>query len=162
MVSIEFLKVLAQEFRGALEIVVNKRLYGRLKMFGRFPSECCRYTSDLLAEYIMSKGIAAEHLQTIDAVSDEEQYTHCWVVVDNTIIVDITADQFNTKLYFEEYKPIPRCYVEMCNTPYLYERFYNSTLQHNRIAGINSYSGDVFEKLKHLYDAIIGQIEKGD
>ena len=109
----------------------------------------------------MSKGITAERLQTIDAESNVEQYTHCWVVVDDTVIVDITADQFNGKSYFKKYGPIPKCYVGMCDTPYLHEYFYNSTLHSNRIVGINSYRGDIPYKLAVLYDAVMEQIERG-
>ena len=159
MTDIEFIKTLAQEFRKALEVVANKRLYGRLPLFGRFPHGCCRYTSDLLAEYMMSKGISAGRIQMIDAESNAEQYTHCWLVVDNAIIVDITADQFNYESYFKEYEPIPSSYVGMCDAQYLHSCFYNATLQSNCNVGINSYNGDTPLKLKVVYDAIIEQIE---
>ncbi|MBQ3161196.1 MAG: hypothetical protein IJC04_03620 [Oscillospiraceae bacterium] len=159
MMDIKFLETIAQDFRNALEIVVDKRLYGRLKIFERFPNGCCRYTSDLLAEYMLSKGIPMESIQMIDSESNSEQYTHCWLVIDNNIIVDVTADQFNYEPYFKKYEPIPSAYVGMSNAQYLHSCFYNSTMQSNYNIGINSYCGDTPAKLKIVYDAIIEQIE---
>ena len=91
--------------------MVDRKQYGQLTVFASFPDGCCRYASDLLAEDMMSKGIIRERIRMIECTTMEEEYTHCWLTVDNTYFVDISADQFNKKAYFKKYKPIPECYV---------------------------------------------------
>ena len=117
--SVDLLNQLACEFRSALEIVVNEKQYGRLKIFGSFPNECCRYTSDLLAEYLVNNDIARKRIQMVESETLEEEYTHCWLMIDSTLFVDITADQFNKSPYFRKYAPIPACCVVPLDT-YLY------------------------------------------
>lgn len=150
---------LAKDFRSALDIVVEKNQYGRLTIFRHFPKECCSYTSDLLAEYLMENGIPMERIQTINSMSNAEDYTHCWLLIDDDIFVDITADQFNGKTYFKEYEPIPKCYVASCQRKYLYDCFKNHHAKYSRNVGIHSYSGDTPTKLQALYDAITRQIK---
>ena len=159
MINLRNLEFLAYEFRKALELVVDERLYGRLTIFRSFPNGCCRYTSDLLAEYLMSKGIPKECIQMIECETIEEGYTHCWLIVKNTFYVDISADQFNRKAYFEKYEPIPSCCVVPCETNYLYECFDCRKMQYLDNVGIDSYNGDIPMKLQIVYDEVVQRIE---
>lgn len=157
--DIEFLKEIVFEFREALEEVVDKRLYGQLSIFGRFPNECCRYASDLLAEYIMQQGVPMKYIQMIQGESHKEGYTHCWLLIDNLLFVDITADQFNGKRYFKEYEPIPSCYVAPRDISSVHECFNNPSAQKIYNVGIDSYSGVISAKLQKVYNAVIDQID---
>lgn len=157
--DIEFIKRLVCEFRQALEIVVDKKLYGRLLIFNNFPKECCRYTSDLLATYLMNVSISRERIQLLESTSYKEEYTHCWLMIDEKLFIDITADQFNGKSYFKMYEPIPACCIVLRDT-YLYECFNRRKTHYLRNVGIDNYVGDVTMKLKVVYDETIKQIEK--
>lgn len=154
----ENLRKLACDFRKALEDVSDKNLYGRLSIFRRFPNGCCTYASDLLAQYLIDNGIPAESIQTITSETYKERYTHCWVMIDERIFMDITADQFNGKAYFMKYSPIPDCCIVPRNTGF-YKLFHNRTTEYSRNVGLDAYGDDISEKLKTVYSAAIQQIE---
>lgn len=156
--DIKLIKQYMCEFRSALDIVVEKRQYGRLSIFAHFPDECCGYTSDLLAEYLLYKGIARERIQFVSGESDEENYTHCWLMLDDQFFLDITADQFNKRTYFSKYTPIPQCCIVPRGT-YLYECFDNAKIQYEYNVGLNSRAGDIPIKLKEIYGAVVQKIE---
>ena len=157
--SMKLLNEIAYEFRKALEVISSKQLYGRLTIFKDFPNGCCGYTSDLLATYFIENGISGKRIQLLNAESKEEEYTHYWLMIDNRLFVDITADQFSGKKYFEKYEPIPNCCIVPCYT-YLYECFDKQEIQYSRCFGIDSYNGDIPQKLQVVYDAAVKQIEK--
>lgn len=157
--DLEYIEQLACEFRNALDVIRVKKLYGRLTIFEHFPKECCGYTSDLLATYLIDKGISRERIRVGKSKSYEEEHTHCWIMIDDILFVDITADQFNGKPYFKKYEPIPACCIVTRDT-YLYECFDKHKTQYSRNIGINSYSGDVPAKLQVVYDAVLQQIVK--
>lgn len=154
---------LALEFRESLEKVICKREYGKLSIFARFPIECCRYSSDLLATYLIYKGIPKKYIQLAESKTIEEEYTHCWLVIDGEIIVDITADQFNRKNYFKKYEPIPECCVVERGT-YFYKLFDKNSTVYFSDVGIDTYNGDIPEKLRFLYLEILKNIpeKKGE
>lgn len=160
MIDIRKLESLAYEFRKALELVVDEGLYGRLTNFRYFPRECCRYTSDLMAEYLMSKGIPKRNIKMIECKTIKEGYTHCWLLVNDAFYVDISADQFNGQAYFKKYEPIPNCCVVPCKTNYFYECFDSREMHYIDNVGINSYGGDVPMKLQVIYDAVVQKIER--
>lgn len=155
--SIDYIEQLACEFRDALDVVAKRKLYGRLSIFQCFPRGCCRYTSDLLAQFMLDNGIEANRIEMVEAETNEDNYTHCWLMIDNVLFVDITADQFNEELYFKRYTPIPACCLVSRDT-YLYECFNRSKMQFLQNVGIDSYGGDIPFKLQVVYDAVIQQI----
>lgn len=155
--NIDEIKELAIEFRIALDAVVSKRQYGRLSIFRLFPKECCRYTSDLLAEYLLNQGVAKERICMVESETLKYKYTHCWLVIDSKFYLDVTADQFNDEFYFNKYKPISSCCVKHCDT-YLYELFDHKKTTYIHNVGINSYNGDIPYKLGVVYDAVINEI----
>ena len=162
MINIDYYEEIAYKFRKALESVVKKQLYGRLMIFRSFPRECCRYTSDLLAEYMMEQGIPRESIKMIEGESHKEGYSHCWLLIENSIIVDITGDQFNKEPYFKKYMPITECYVESSDYASMHDCFNNSNMRYLYNVGIDSYTGDVPFKLQVVYDAILEQMDKGE
>lgn len=94
----------------------------------------------------------------IQGESYKEGYTHCWLLICNYLVVDITADQFNGKSDFKEYEPIPSCYVAPCDMKSIHDCFTNSKMERIYDVGIESYSSDIPAKLKNVYDAVLEQI----
>ena len=150
---------LASEFRRALDIVVSKGEYGRLSLFVGFPNGCCTYTSDLLAEYLIENGIQRERIQVLNSTASKGYYTHCWLMIDGKHYLDITGDQFSNKPYYKKYSPICDCCFVPKDT-YFFERFANKSLKSSCNVGIITYSGDVSEKLKIVYDATVARVNK--
>lgn len=148
----------ATEFRNALDIVVSKGSFGRLRIFRGFPNGCCGYSSDLLAEYLIKNGIERDRIQRISSESLKQQYTHVWLMIDEALFVDITADQFNGKPYWRRYEPIPSCCIVPRNT-YLYESFDKRKTDYTHSVGIDSYCGDISEQLHILFNAVIQILE---
>lgn len=150
---------LCKEFREGLEYVSDNRLYGRLNIFARFPKQCCRYTSDLLATYLMDNGISFERICMLESETIEEGHTHCWLMIDNSMYVDITADQFNSEKYFDAYHPISKCIVNAVNTGYytLFDKK-RTYLIHN--VGLCTYNYPVSMQLKLIYEEVQIQINK--
>lgn len=155
--DINFITELSCKFRKALEYVSNNRLYGRLTLFAGFPNGCCRYTSDLLASFLIDNGIPVEHIQLVEGETKKFGYTHCWLMIDKKIYVDITADQFNGKIYFKKYEPISTCIVTQIGT-YIYECFDEGKIQFSKNVGIDTYIGDIPSKLGAVYAEIIKKL----
>lgn len=150
---------LASDFRRALETISAKGLYGRLSIFRSFPKGCCGYTSDLLASYLIENGIQPDRLQVAKSETNKQQYTHSWVVIDHTLCVDITADQFNTNIYFRKYQPIPSCLIVPLGTD-LYECFESNKTHFSHNIGIDSYSEYISIKLQELYNIAVTLCKK--
>lgn len=156
---IEYIKELIEEFRNALEFVADNRLYGRLSMFAHFPKECCEYTTDLLVTYLVENGVSRERIQRLNGITKKEGYTHCWLMIDEYLYIDITTDQFNNELYFKKYVPISPCSIIEKGRG-LYECFDTKEIEYSRYFGIDTYSEDISFKLKIIYNAVIQQIKK--
>lgn len=154
-----FIFQLATEFRHALDIVATKGEYGRLSLFAHFPNGCCTYTSDLLAEYLIDNGIQRERIQVLNSNASKCYDTHCWLMIDNMYYLDITGDQFSNKPNYKEYSPIRDCCFVPKDT-YFFERFANKSLKSSCNVGISTYSGDVSEKLKIVYEATVARVNK--
>lgn len=150
---------LASEFRRALETVAAKGEYGRLSLFTHFPDGCCTYTSDLLAEYLIENGIQRERIQVLNSKASKGYDTHCWFMIDDMYYLDITGDQFSNKSYYKKYGPISNCCFVPKDTCF-FERFANKSLKASCNVGINTYSGDVSEKLQIVYDATVARVNK--
>ena len=159
IVSIDYINQLVFEFRKALEFIADNRLYGRLSMFAYFPKECCGYTTDLLATYLIEKGVSRERIQRLTGITKKEGYTHCWLMIDECLYIDITADQFNNRPYFKNYVPISSCFITKKDTG-LYECFDTKRIEYSHHFGIDTYSEDVSFKLEIIYKTAIRQIQK--
>lgn len=148
---------MCDNFRKALEIVRKDQLYGRLKIFQNFPNGCCTYTSDLLADYLYENGVIVKYIT--HGETNQEHYSHCWVVIEGDIIVDITADQFIGKSYFQNFWPLPKCYIVPSVQP-LYTLF-NCNIEHSDTFGVETYyDWEIKRQLQTLYDVIVKLIKK--
>lgn len=110
--SSEIIEKLALRFRNGIEIArENGKLKGSLLNY--FPKGCCEIASELLAQYLRDFDIPC-CLVYLDYYFDynENKYSHVWLTVYNTYIVDITADQFKFSIGFKECRSdIFPCYV---------------------------------------------------
>lgn len=79
---------------------VRKKLDGPLRTgkFARFPDGCCRDASYELALVLAEAGVRKSCLVSGESSDTKINYsTHAWLEV-GEIIVDITGDQFNSRL----------------------------------------------------------------
>jgi len=126
------------EFREAIE-KLNESEITNSKHFLRFPRGCCGDASDLLAKYLLSKGIETSY--------DWGMYngqSHGWLVYHNYLI-DITADQFdeiNEK-------------VVVTNDATWYLKFRNPTKKLRTFEDFNIFN---YERLNEIYEAIMRKI----
>lgn len=98
------LKSLVKEFRYAIEKAINEESEKNVYLEG-FPCGRCGVVSDLLAQYLKENGYDAQTewgIRWIDGYHQE--FSHRWVRV-GSLIIDITADQFNSKKGFDCYLP---------------------------------------------------------
>lgn len=156
MIKNEEIKKLATQFREAIELVVEKKYYGNLRIFSSFPRGCCTYTSALLATYLIENGINVCLIKTLCFNSIE--ISHSWLLIGNDIYLDITADQFIDNSYFEGYKDIPKC-VFVNKGEYIYKKFNEREIQIDEKSGIYAYSGEISIQLTKMYNAILQEIK---
>ena len=86
---------LAHEFRAAIEVAIQESALSRDIVFQSFPNGCCGDTCDLLAQYFLEHGIKTKRvLGSLRSKSNFGKQTHAWLQYGNTVIIDITGDQF--------------------------------------------------------------------
>jgi hypothetical protein len=148
---------LAHKFRNALEIMQKEHLYGRSQLFQSFPKGCCTYASDLLAEYLQDNGVPVKFIESREM--SKAHFSHCWIILEDSTIVDITADQFNRNIYFRDFGPIPKCIVESSEYPLysLFDRKIDKSVNY----GIKSYSNEcIQQQLRDIYNIVIRIIDE--
>lgn len=102
--TMDNIKQLALQFRKAIELALENGEFDGDKMYRRFPHACCGDTSDLLAQFLLDKGIKTDYVcGTYWGDSAENGQSHAWLIVDNHIIIDITGDQFKGVATFLNY-----------------------------------------------------------
>ena len=86
----------ASQFRSGIE---NAKKNGFLSLcpFYDFPNACCGETPELLAQYLMEnfdENCKYKYVYGVYRYDDFDNiFGHAWLEVDNSLIVDITADQ---------------------------------------------------------------------
>lgn len=147
----DYIKLLAEKFRVAIECAKENGEKDSLNFFQRFPSGCCGDASDLLAQYLSDNGIKT--FQVRGDFYEPEPQSHAWLSTENGIVIDITGDQFKYKKIYN-YFDIP-VYVG-CESDFhkMFEDrefYYNNEI--NNIGGIAKY------RLGILYDTIMKYIQ---
>ena len=137
---------LAQSFRIAIEKAAQAGEEDELNFFSRYPVGCCGDASDLLAEFFFANGIIAKYVCGTCYDNNEIQ-SHAWLLVDDTVIVDITGDQFKFNPIYYNFDR--RVYVGASNK--FYELF-----EVNSLRDIHGYSDTSLStyRLKKLYSTI--------
>ena len=95
---------LATKFRKAIDMALEVGEFACDSIYRRFPRACCGDTSDLLAQYLLDKGIKTDYVcGTYRGKIDGNGQSHAWRMVDKCIIIDITGDQFSSRSTFLNY-----------------------------------------------------------
>ena len=98
------IKQFATQFRRAIDLALEAGEFDNDSIYCRFPRACCGDTSDLLAQYLLDKGIKTDYVcGTYWGKPDGNGQSHAWLMVDKHIIIDITGDQFSGKSTFLNY-----------------------------------------------------------
>ena len=81
----------ATQFRRAIDLALEAGEFDNDSIYRRFPRACCGDTSDLLAQYLLDKGIKTDYVcGTYWGKPDGNGQSHAWLMVDKYIIIDIT------------------------------------------------------------------------
>lgn len=99
------IRLLATKFRQGIEKAIECELLTKDSTFTTFPRGCCGIASELLAEYLMRKGIRTYYVcGTFTRDGNISTQDHAWLKTEDGVIIDITGDQFCNKaefLYFD-------------------------------------------------------------
>ena len=106
--DIERIAFFVTKFRNAIDEAIRNGetspwLY--MAFFDKFPLGCCGLTSDMLAEYLLENGIKTKYVsgiayEDVDWDYDHSNRSHAWLLYDDTVIIDITGDQFKYSEHF--------------------------------------------------------------
>ena len=116
----------------------------------RFPKGCCGDATIFLSEYLMEHGYKTIYYCGLHPFEEEERnpQSHAWVVLDGSLIADITGDQFEDNEDFLNYN-IP-VYVGVMDN---FHRLFSSK-QVERIGGIDCYDAHSRGILRAQYNRI--------
>lgn len=101
----EDVKILVKQFRDAIDKAKKAGEFEKDSIFSRFPRGCCGDASDLLAEFLLRKGIRTDYVCGTYYYYDEEHnsQSHAWLFSKDNVIIDITGDQFKDDSTFLNY-----------------------------------------------------------
>ncbi|MGF2054165.1 hypothetical protein [Vagococcus fluvialis] len=99
------IEILVNNFRNAIEKAHSNREFNEDYSFTKFPRGCCGDTSDLLAHYLLKKGIRTFYVWgTFKNGEFEDIQSHAWLLLEDVeTIIDITGDQFKDDIIFYNY-----------------------------------------------------------
>ncbi|MCG8633616.1 MAG: hypothetical protein MI863_07295 [Desulfobacterales bacterium] len=94
------IEVLVKHFRDIVEKIPRSEFRGHSSLSAAdFPDGCCDDSSHLLAEYLFEElGVIVDLIHGSNGGEKNEILSHDWLYYDS-IIIDITSDQFNWKGY---------------------------------------------------------------
>ena len=77
----------ATQFRRAIDLALEAGEFDNDSIYRRFPRACCGDTSDLLAQYLLDKGIKTDYVcGTYWGKPDGNGQSHAWLMVDKYIM----------------------------------------------------------------------------
>lgn len=152
------IKYLAARFCRGIEIAHEERLF-RKPPFADFPNACCGDAPELLAQYLMDNDLNKNTKCTTACGSYryddfENHFSHSWLIVDDTYIVDITADQrqFKNERIFPQ-DAIQPCFVGMDSE--FHSMFEIEPFQCREFYGLQNLGEYSYQRMKELYDIIL-------
>ena len=90
----------ATQFRRAIDLALEAGEFDNDSIYRRFPRACCGDTSDLLAQYLLDKGIKTDYVcGTYWGKPDGNGQSHAWLMVDKYIIIDIIGESITYGMY---------------------------------------------------------------
>lgn len=156
--DISKIKHLSSRFRRGIEIAHEGRLF-RKQPFIDFPNACCGDAPDLLAQYLMDNDsdqcIRCKIVYGTYRYDDfDNKFGHSWLVVDDTYIVDIAADQrqFKNERIFPQ-DAVQPCYVGISSE--FHSMFEIEPFQCREFYGLRNYGEYSYQRMKELYDTIL-------
>lgn len=161
--DIRELKYLTTRFRRGIEIAHGERQF-RKPPFADFPNACCGDAPELLAQYLIDNGsdqcVRCRTVYGTYRYDDFENiYGHSWLVVDDTYIVDITADQrqFKNERIFPQ-DAVQPCFVGMDSK--FHSMFEIEPSQCREFYGLRNLGDYSYQRMKELYDVILNCIDE--
>ena len=163
--EIREIQFLASRFRHGIEIAHEERLF-RKPPFAGFPNACCGDAPELLAQYLMDndsdQSIRCKTVYGTYRYDDFENFFgHSWLVVDDTFIVDITADQRQ----FKNERIFPQDAVQPCfvgTDSEFHSMFEIEPFQCREFYGLRNLGEYSYQRMKDLYDVILDCIDKNE
>lgn len=161
--NIEEIKYLSSRFRRGIEIAYEQRLF-RKPPFSDFPNACCGDAPELLAQYLLDN-VPDPNVRYLCVYGTyryddfENFFGHSWLVIDDSYIVDITADQrqFKNKQIFPQ-DAIQPCFIGTDSRFHsLFEIMPSQCREFYGLQNLGEYS---YKRMKELYDTIIDCIDK--
>lgn len=108
---------LAIEFRNVIDKAKVEGSFIKDQRFREFPHGCCGIASELLARFLLDKGVNRKLIYVCGTYYDlDEPISHAWLETDDNIVIDITGDQF--KYYPEPLKFEEKVYIGSYNDFY--------------------------------------------
>ena len=156
--DIEEIRYLSLRFRQGIETAHEEGLF-RTQPFSDFPNACCGDSPDLLAQYLMDNSIDStirlKYVHGSYRYDDFENFfSHAWLVVDGTYIVDITADQrqFKNKRIFPQ-DAVQPCFVGKGSK--FHSMFEIEPVQCRYFYGLSNLGEYSYKRMKWLYEIIL-------
>lgn len=161
--EIKEIKYLASRFRHGIDIAHEEGMF-RKQPFLDFPNACCGDAPELLAQYLidndLDRNIRCRCMYGTYRYDDFENiFGHSWLLVDESYIIDITADQrpFKDDSIFPQ-DAVQPCYVGT-NSEF-HSMFDIEPLQCREFYGLKSLGKFSYHRMKELYDVILNCIDK--
>ena len=149
------IKTLAAQFRQGIEHAIRCGAItprNTRTTLPQFPRGCCEIASDLLAEYLLEKGIITHCVHgEYDFDYSENRYPHTWLETKDGYIIDITADQFQYHPGFQSVR-LSSCYVGQDRK--VYDLFSRNRRIDPDFLGLSLYPEMYQEMVNPLYEII--------
>ena len=160
--DIKKIMYLSYQFRRGIEVAYDNGFFTK-PPFSNFPNACCDDAPELLAQYLidndMDQNIRCRRVYGTYRYDDFENiYGHAWLVVNNSYIVDITADQnqfLNERLFPQD--AVKSCYVG--TNSQFHSIFEIESLQCRECFGLLHLGECSYKRMKELYDIILSCID---
>jgi len=149
------LKRLVYNFRRAIDAARDAGEFDNDFSFYAFPRGCCGDACDLLAQFLMERGIRTFYVcgHYYDG-SFEGTQSHAWLLTDNNEIIDITGDQFNNSYIFLNYNKE----VHVGKKDSFHKLFSVSKRDVHENFGLNALGGFSQPRLNDLYKIIVSYV----
>ncbi|MCR4955162.1 MAG: hypothetical protein K6A30_00565 [Lachnospiraceae bacterium] len=100
----ENLYLLTSQFRCAIEKAKLNHCFEQDLCFRRFPDDCCGEASELLAQFLLEKGVETSLVWGwYPGKNCREREAHAWLQISDGTILDITGDQFKNNPEYGDY-----------------------------------------------------------
>jgi len=159
--NVREIEYLSSKFRSGIEKAYEYRMFTQ-QPFSNFPNGCCGDAPDLLAQYLIDnsqgRNIQCKYVYgTYEYDQFDNKFGHAWLVVNDSIIVDITADQrqFKNKRIFPQ-DVIGPCFVGKKSE--FHSLFEIDIYQCRKIYGLQYLGENAYTRLKTLYEVILDHI----